>query len=168
MERNDGARCKENSSIGVEVEKHDRAQWRCKSVLKKYREVMEPGKEAEFYATHKPYEVIEMEGNALLAAGITLMWALIVGGGGTAYNHLNSVLQVYTGVAYVAGTLDAGSPTTITGGKEWIATWTGAVGDGVWSKWQVTNGTQGMNEKTEAMGTKSGGTWTLTVDITLS
>ncbi len=165
---NDGAKCKENSSIGVAVERHDKAQWGCKSVLKKYRDVIELGKEAEFYATHKPYEVIEMEGNALVAGGITLMWALIVGGGGTVYNNANSVLQVFTGAGYVAGTLDGASPATIAGGKEWIATWTGAVGDGVWSKWQVTNGVTAMNEKTEAMGTKSGGTWTLTVDITLS
>lgn len=148
--------------------KNDRAQWRCKSVLRKYREVMGSGKEAEFYATHKPYEVIEMEGNTLLAAGITLMWLLIVGGGGTPYSHANSVLQVYTGSAYVAGTLDAGSPSVVSGGEDWKATWTGATGDGVWSKWQVTNGATAMNEKTQAMGTKSGGTWTLEVTITLA
>jgi len=139
------------------------------TTLKKYHEVMEPGKEKEFFAKYQPYEVREIEGNALVNAGINVMWNLICGGGGTAFNNANSTLEVYITDAYVAGTLDGSFPTYGTDQKAtWKASWTGATGDGPWSKWKVTNGAVDLNEKTEALGTKSGGTWTLEVSITLS
>lgn len=140
------------------MKKRDVAYWHCRTVLKKYRE----GK-------IEPYEVRVIEGNALQAAGITAMWDLIVGGGAKdPFNNANSVLSVYAAAAWVAGTLDGASPETISGGKKWKASWTGATGDGAWTKWKVTNGTDQMNEKAEALGTKSGGTWVLEVSITLS
>lgn len=136
----------------------EQVRWHCHTILKKYHE-----------GETEPYEVREIEGNALKAAGITAMWDLIVGGGAKdPFNNANSTLEVYTGAAYEAGTLDGASPETISGGKKWKASWTGSDGDGTWSKWKVTNGTDDLNEKTEALGTKSGGTWTLEVEITLS
>jgi len=139
------------------IQVKEQARWRCHTVLKKYRE-----------GETEPYEIRKIEGNALVAAGITLMWELIVGAAGTPFNNANSTLEVYITDAYVAGVLDGASPETISGGKKWKAVWAGALGDGPWSKWKVTNGTIDMNEKTEALGTKSGGTWTLEVSITLS
>lgn len=140
------------------VQAKEQARWRCHTVLKKYRE-----------GETEPYEIREIEGNALQAAGITAMWDLIVGGGTKdPFNHANSVLAVYAATSWVNGTLDGASPETISGGKKWKASWTGASGDGAWTKWKVTNGTDQMNEKSEALGTKSGGTWTLEVSITLS
>ncbi|MBA7476038.1 hypothetical protein ES707_11413 [subsurface metagenome] len=135
----------------------EQARWRCHTVLKKYRE-----------GESVPYEVREIEGNALQAAGITEMWELIVGAASDPFNQANSTLEVYITDAYVEGVLDGASPETITGGKKWKAVWAGALGDGPWSKWKITNGTTDMNEKTEALGTKAGGTWTLEVSVTLS
>ena len=146
----------------------ERVSWNCRSWLEKYRDILELGKEDEFYATHKPYEVINMEGNALSNAGIDLIWDLVDGTSGVHFNNANSVLEVYIVDTWTAGTLDGSYPTSASQKISFKASWAGATGDGVWSKWRVTNGATAMNEKTEALGTKSGGTWTLTVSITLS
>ena len=93
------------------------------------------------------------------------------GGTNAAMTHANAKLAVYAAAAYVEGTLDGASPETISGGKKWKASWAGATGDGAWTKWKVyTEAATAwqMNEKSEALGTKSGGTWTLEVSITLS
>ncbi len=143
------------------MNKVEQAKWHCSTVLKKYKD-----------GETEPYEVKEIEGNALIAGGITAMWDLIVGG--TTYapmNHANSKLAVYTGSSYVDGVLDANSPETVTGGKKWKASWTGTSGDGTWSKWKIYTSAATawqMNEKTESLGTKSGGTWSLEVSVTLS
>ena len=140
------------------IQAKEQAKWHCSTVLKKYGE-----NETE------PYEVRTIEGNALETAGITAMWDLIVGGGvKDAFNQANSTLEVYAGGSYVAGSLDGASPETISNGKKWKASWAGASGDGAWTKWKITNGTDDLNEKSEALGTKSGGTWTLEVSVTLS
>lgn len=152
------------------MQKQDLVQWRCVSKLSKYREDIEPyrGKEAEFYKLFKPYEVIEMEGNALLNAGIDLIWDLVTGTSAAHFDTANFKVAVYIVDTWVNGVSDGGYPTSSAQAVTFKASWTGASGDGVWSKWRVTNGTIAMNEKTEALGTKSGGTWTLEVSITLS
>jgi len=143
------------------IQAKEHARWHCHTVLKKYRE-------DRLEDITEPYEIRTIEGNALKAAGITEMWELIVGAAATAWNHANSTLEVYTGAAYEAGTLDGASPETVSGGKKWKASWAGSDGDGEWTKWKVTNGETDLNEKTEGLGTKSGGTWTLEVSITIS
>ena len=141
------------------------------STVKKYAEEMLPGEKlADFEKRCKPVEVKEIEGNALIAAGIDILWSLACGGAGTHFGAANAVLSVYAGGSWVNGVLTGGYPTTGggTGAAIWKASWSGASGDGAWTQWKVTNGTQALNTKSEALGTKSGGTWTLEVTITIT
>ena len=72
------------------MEKQDIARWKCTTRLLKYHEDITPyardGREAEFHAKFKPYEVREIEGNCLLNEGIDEIWDLVTGAGGTPYN----------------------------------------------------------------------------------
>jgi len=145
--------------------KKEQAGHKTVTTLRKYHEIIKPGEEHKY----KPYETKRMEGNALIGAGIDVLWNLVCGGGGTNYGSANGNVEVYIVNAWNAGTLVGGYPTYGSGGAAvWKSSWTGVSGDGVWSKWAVTNGAQHLNEKTEALGTKSGGTWTLEVSITIT
>ena len=68
------------------MERHEAAKWLCRYSLRKYREDIETyrGREEEFRALFKPYEVISGEGNCLLNTGIDEMWDLICGDSVTA------------------------------------------------------------------------------------
>jgi len=141
------------------------------SIIRKYDEIKPKGMSLkEFEALYQPVEVRKIEGNALIEAGVDVLWALVCGdGGATSYGGANDTIEVYIVDTWDAGTADGDYPTYGSDGKAtWKASWTGSDGDGVWSKWAVTNGAQHLNEKTEALGTKSGGTWTLEVSITIS
>lgn len=143
----------------------DKARHNTVTILRKYHEVFS-SKDAHLY---KPYEVKIVKGNALIEAGVDVLWNLVCGGGGTNYGSVNGNIEVYIVDTWVAGVLEGGYPTYGSDGKSvWKSAWAGALGDGVWSEWAVTNGAQHLNEKTEALGTKAGGTWTLEVSITLS
>lgn len=140
------------------------------SVVKKYKEVMLPGETLqEFEKRCQPVEVREIDGNALIEAGVDILWTLACGDAATDFGSANAVLSVYAGGSWVDGTLTGGYPTYGSGGAaSWKASWSGATGDGEWTQWKVTNGAQALNTKAEALGTKSGGTWTLEVSITIT
>jgi hypothetical protein len=168
------------------MEKCEQARWRCRYRLSKYREDIGPyrGREGEFHRTFAPYEVREGEGNCLLNTGIDEMWDLIAG---DSSNHFNNAgarigvgdsstaaspsqtdLQAASNKTYKA--MESGYPTT-TSQK---ATFKSSFGDSdanyAWNEWVVKQATSGkcLNRKAESLGTKSGGTWTLEVSITLS
>lgn len=151
------AKAEDQAAVQVGMESKEQISWHCHTTLTKCRA-----------GETIPYEVREIEGNALQAVGITEMWELIVGAASTPYDQANSTVEVYVTDTYIEGVLDGASPETISGGKKWTAVWAGALGDGPWSKWKITNGEHDLNEKTEGLGTKSGGTWTLVVSVTLS
>jgi len=140
------------------------------SILKMYDEVMQPGQTLkEFESLHQPKELKTVEGNALVEAGVDIVWTLACGDTATDYGSSNATIQVYVTDSWVSGVLTASYPTYGSDGKAtWKASWTGTSGDGPWSKWAVTNGAQHLNEKTEDLGTKNGGTWTLEVSITIT
>jgi hypothetical protein len=162
------------------------ARWRCRYRLSKYREDIRPyrGREDEFHRLFRPYEVREGEGNCLLNTGIDEMWDLIagdssnhfdssgartgVGDSSTAADATQTDLQAASNKTYKA--MESGYPTT-TSQK---ATFKSSFGDSdanyAWNEWVVKQATSGkcLNRKVESLGTKSGGTWTLEVSITLS
>ena len=171
------------------MEKLELANWLCRFKLSKYHQDIEPyrGREDEFYQLFTPYEVIEGEGNCLLNSGIDEMWDLItgvvsgathiydnaaaqigVGDSSTSADPSQTDLQAATNKTYKG--MEASYPTS-TSQK---ATFKSSFGSGdanyTWNEWVVKQSTSGicLNRKVESLGTKSGGTWTLEVSITLS
>lgn len=166
----------------------EKANWHVKAVCRKYHQDIAPwqalGLEEEFYALFQPYEVIEREHNVLLNEGINAMWTLICGGSETAYNNTNARIGVgdsaTAAVATQTGLLgttafhavDTSYPTY---GTSQAVVFKSSFGDSEanfhWQEWTVDNGAsanKNMNRKVEDLGTKSSGTWSLQVTITIS
>jgi len=170
------------------MQKQDLAHWKCKAKLLKYNEDITPfareGREAEFHKLFKPYEVREIEGNLLLNEGIDEMWDLVTGAGGTAYNNTNARIGVGNGTAAADATqtglqggstafkaMEGGYPTSTSQKVTFKSSFGDAEANFAWEEWTVDNGStpdKNLNRKVESLGTKSTGTWTLEVSITLS
>lgn len=163
----------------------DAARWLCHYRLSKYRQDISPyrGSEAEFYERFQPYEVIEGEGNCLLNSGIGEMWDLICG---DSANHFSSsYAQIGVGDSTTAadpsqtdlqGTnktyqgMESGYPTSADQKASFKASFGESEANYAWNEWVVKQSASGkcLNRKVESLGTKSSGTWTLEVSITLS
>jgi len=164
----------------------DIAQWLCHYKLSKYHQDIEPyrGREAEFHKLFTPYKVIEGEGNCLLNTGIDEMWDLItgdsanhfnnastqigVGDSDTAANATQTDLQAATNKTYKG--METGYPTSTSQKATFKASFGASDANYTWNEWVVKHATSGkcLNRKVNALGTKSSGTWTLEVSITLS
>lgn len=129
-----------------------------------------------------------IHGNLLLNEGINLVWTLVAGGSGTAFNNSNSYLgvgdsstaesasqtglQASTNKLYKA--MDTGYPTYGTSQKiTFRSTFGGSEANFAWNEFTAANGNSdsatNLNRKVSAQGTKtSGQTWQLTLEITLS
>lgn len=131
----------------------------------------------------KPWEVVEGDYNAMVDNGINALLLLLVGGGGTAFNAANAYLGVgssttawnttqtalTTQLARVG--MKATYPVTGTKKQTFASDFVGASGDGAWQEWGIFNASSAgtmLSRKVESLGTKSGGTWTLTVDFSLA
>lgn len=166
--------------------KIETANWRCRYRLSKYHEDVTPylGREDEFHHIFKPFKVIEGEGNCLLNSGIDEMWDLITG---DSVNHFNNAsakigvgdsntaaspsqtdLQAATNKTYKG--MESGYPTSTTQKATFKASFGDSDANYVWNEWVIKQATSEkcLNRKVDSMGTKSGGTWTLEVSITLS
>ena len=169
----------------------EQANWKVRTRLLKYIEDIEPfakeGRETEFHKLYKPYEVKESEGNLLLNEGINALWSILcettptedrytaanarigVGNGTTAAAAAQTALQ---GGSTAFKAMESGFPTF---GSAQKATFKSSFGDTeanfAWEEWTIDNGAtpnKNLNRKVESLGTKSGGTWTLEVSVTLS
>ena len=133
-----------------------------------------------------PYEIVEIDGNLALTAGIQLVWTAVAGGTITAYDNTNAYLGVGDGTtaATASDTALAGTNTA------WVAMETSyptygsgntivfrsvfgsSVGNFDWQELAVGNGSAGgtlLNRKVTDQGTKvSGQSWTLTLTLSLS
>ena len=164
----------------------DVARWVCRYRLAKYHQDIEPyrGSEPAFNDRFEPYEVIKGEGNCLLNTGIDEMWDLIVG---DSANHFsNTTAQVGVGDSSTAASptqtdlqaatnntyksMESGYPTSTTQEATFKASFGDSEANYAWNEWVVRQSvsTVCLNRKVESLGTKSGGTWTLEVNITLS
>lgn len=171
------------------MQKQELANWLCRYRLTKYRQDIEPyrGKETEFHELFTPYEVIEGEGNCLLNSGIDEIWDLVTGvSSGADHIFDNAHAQIGVGDSDTAADatqtdLQAASNKTYKGMESSYptstsqkATFKASFGDSeanyAWNEWVVKQSTSAicLNRKVENLGTKSSGTWTLEVDITLS
>jgi hypothetical protein len=172
--------------MGGKMERKESARWLCRFELSKYREDIEKhrGNEIEFYGLYEPYEVINGEGNCLLNTGIDEMWDLICG---DSSNHFsNAMTQIGVGDSNTAAGasqtdlqaasnktykgMDGGYPTSTTQKATFKASFGASDANYTWNEWVVKQSTSGkcLNRKVESLGTKSGGTWTIQVDITLA
>lgn len=142
-----------------------------------------------------PEEVIEVEGNLLLNAGIQKLEDLLIGAGGppTAFNNANSRLGVgnsataeaasQTDLLAAAGAsnrqfkvMNATFPSRATQTISWQSDFLTGEANFVWAEWGVDSGTSSgttvsgvmLNRKVAALGTKATGTWTLTGTLTIS
>jgi len=168
------------------MEKQELANWRCRFRLSKYHEDIEPyrGRESEFHQHGTPYEVIEGEGNCLLNTGIDEMWDIIVGDSANHFNNAGAQigvgdsataaspsqtdLQAATNKTYQG--MESGYPTSTTQKVTFKSSFGASDANYAWNEWVVKQSTSAkcLNRKAESLGTKSGGTWTLEVNITLS
>ncbi len=168
------------------MEKQDTAKWLCRFQLNKYRQDIENyrGREVEFQRLYQPYEVISGEGNCLLNSGIDEIWDIVcgdsanhfnnagaqigMGDSNTAANATQTDLQAATNKTYKG--MDSGYPTSTTQKATFKASFGASEANYAWNEWVVKQATSGkcLNRKVESLGTKSGGTWTLQVDITLA
>ena len=171
-------------AIGCEVG----GLYKVRVTLDKYHEDIAPfrGREIEFYNKFRPYETVERERNGLLNEGINALWTLVCGGSETAYNAANARigvgdsatafaaaqtdLQASTNKLYKA--MDSTYPTYGTSQKATFkSSFTTGEANFAWAEWSVDNGSsasKNLSRKVEALGTKTSGTWSLTVEISLS
>ena len=173
------------------MKRQEHANWYMKARLLKYKEDITPfvkeGREAGFHKLYTPYEVIHQEGNCLLNSGINLMWALItasdttnifnntnaeigVGDSSTAANATQTDLQAVTNKLNKG--MEASFPTAppVSQKATFKSSFGAAEANFAWQEWVVREKQTDvcLNRKVESLGTKSTGTWTLEVDITLS
>ena len=168
------------------MEKQDVARWLCHYKLSKYQEDIEShrGREGEFHRLFKPYEVIEGQGNCLLNTGIDEMWDLITGVSSNYYNNANAQigvgdssaaadpsqtdLQAATNKTYKG--METGYPTSTSQKATFKSSFGDSEANYIWNEWVVKQSTSAkcLNRKVENLGTKTSGTWTLEVSITLS
>jgi hypothetical protein len=168
------------------MEKREPANWSCRFRLSKYTEDIASFRdnEAQFHRLFKPYEVIEGEGNCLLNSGIDEMWDLItgdsanhftnaaarigVGDSNTAAAASQTDLQAATNKTYKG--MESGYPVSTNQQAVFKASFGAGDANYAWNEWVVTQSASAkcLNRKVESLGTKSGGTWTLEVNITLA
>ena len=169
----------------------EEVRWQVSARILKYKEDIAPfekeGKEAEFHKLFKPYEVKEIEGNLLLNEGINALWSILceTTPTETRYTAANARIGVGNGSAAAAAAdtgltgastafkaMESGFPTF---GSSQKATFKSSFGDTdanfAWNEWTIDNGAtpnKNLNRKVESLGTKSTGTWTLAVSVTIS
>ena len=176
------------------MQKQDIANWVCQYRLEKrdgdINACKTPEERLKFLEDTQPYEILEGEGNVLLNTGINEIWGLITGitsGTNRLFNNVNAKIGVGdsstaadatqtdllgTNKAYKGQ--ETGHPTV---GSQKV-TFKSSFGDTeanfAWNEWVVksvdatTPTNICLNRKVESLGTKSSGTWTLEVSITLS
>ena len=170
------------------MENKDIAQWKCRYLLEKregdINACNSPEERCAFLENTKPYEVVEGEGNCLLNTGIDEMWDIITGDSANHFNNTNAQigvgdsntaanatqtdLQAATNKTYKG--METGYPTSTSQKATFKASFGASEANYTWNEWVVKQATsvKCLNRKVDALGTKSSGTWTLEVSITLS
>jgi hypothetical protein len=137
-----------------------------------------------------PYEVVEVEGNLLTTAGLTRITGLIIGTLSTTLDSTRVRLGVGdSATGAVVGDTDLGTnkyyrvmDATYPQASAGVLTFQGSFGSGdgnfAWQCWGLDVGTATVtssgtvatlvNRKVSSLGTKSAGTWVLTVTVTFS
>jgi hypothetical protein len=168
------------------MNKHESAKWQCRYTVSKYTEDINvfPGKPEEFQAAFSPYEVKNGEGNCLLNSGIDEIWDLVCGDSANHFNNAGTQIGVGDSTTAAAATqtdlqaatnktykgMDTGYPTSTSQKAAFKASFGSGEANYAWNEWVIKQSASGkcLNRKVESLGTKSGGTWVLQVEVTLS
>jgi len=168
------------------MKNHEPARWLCRYTLFKYREDIAAfsGVPEDFEKVFQPYAVIRGQGNCLLNSGIDEIWDLVCGD--SANHFTGTATQIGVGdspaAAFASQTdlqaaanktykgMDAGYPASSAQKVIFKACFGASEANYTWNEWVVKQSTSGkcLNRKAENLGTKSGGTWVLQGEITLS
>lgn len=156
----------------------DTLNWNVLATVEKWHD------SADFEAGKEPDEVQQEKGNILLNEGIGAMLALLTGGAATAFNAANARVGVGNSTVAAAATqtalqgasslykaMDSGYPSISGQTVNFKSTFGDAEANFAWQEWSVDNGAVALinlNRKVVNLGTKTSGTWSLTVSITIS
>ena len=165
--------------------------WRCRSLVEKWQT------DEAFAAGEQPFDAVEDVGNALMASGASFLWQCAMGAGGAGtllyLNTTNAALGVGDSttaatrtqtdlaaatnklrkVATSVANTDV-APPGVVGVQDRLTVVTSfATGEAnwVWNEWALFNSpTAGrmINRRVAALGTKTTGTWQLTITIDLT
>ena len=159
----------------------ENAQW----IIEKFHGDYKSHKEA-LEAEGKPFEVLKFKGNCLLNEGIGELEDIIAGlGTPTKWDNSNAYLGVGDSSTAAVATqtellgsnktydgMDSGYPQRSTQELSWKSTFGDAEGNHGWKEFTVSNTNsdtgKNLNRKVDDKGVKSGGTWVLTLKITIS
>ncbi len=173
------------------MERTEQANWHCRYRLEKRHGDIDAQKTPEgrkaFLEGTIPYEVKEGEGNCLLNSGINEMWDLVTGAvSGADHIFDNTHAQIGVGDSTTGATatqtdlmaatnktykaMEATYPTSTTQKATFKSSFGSGDANYAWQEWVVKQSTSAkcLNRKVESLGTKTTGTWTLEVTITLS
>lgn len=177
--------------VGVGMDGHEPVRWRAQWKVEK-RHGDWTGEQIAAGEAPEPYEVIEREGNLLTYGGASILWEALIGAAPTYFSNANAYIGVGDSTTAAAATqtdlqaatnklrkaMDATYPqhTDGTGAStnaQIVFKSSFASGDAnfAWQEWGIFNAsTSGrmLNRKVESLGTKTTGTWTMTVTLTLS
>lgn len=156
--------------------RHDVAVWEGRATVAKFHADDDPTR-----AT--PFEVIESEPNLLLTAGVTRIWNLVTGAGGTAYNATNARIAVGTSTTAAAagqtalvtetGRQVVDSAPVVSGNTvTFVATFGTGSANTVWQEIGTVDSASGgtfLNRLVNNFGTKtSSASWVASMAISLS
>lgn len=159
----------------------EHSQWRVEWKVEKWLDT------AKKLAGFAPDEIAMESQNIVLDVGATEMLKLITGTGGTAYSNANAYLFVgtdstaenaaqggviATGVNRAYSAMDSGYPTV--NGRQMVfrASFGDTEANFAWNEASIANGNGAsavsMNRKVASLGTKTTGTWTLQITVSLT
>ncbi len=176
---------------------NERGKWKVKTTLEKregdINKYSTPEERLKFLRENEPYEKIVFRGNCLLNGGADAILSLLTGYGSiTVYSNANAEIGVGDSDTAASRTQDDlqaaenydwqamedGFPTAPAENTEldgrsvkFKSSWGSEEGNFVWNEWAIRNGPYVhlcLNRKVESLGTKSGGTWTLEVEISIN
>jgi hypothetical protein len=188
---NEEGRLGEGAAVGAGQDGHEPVRWRAQWKVEK-RHGDWTGEQIAAGEAPEPYEVIEREGNLLTYGGASILWEALIGAAVTAFSNANAYIGVGDSTTAAAATqtdlqaasnklrkaMDSTYPqhtdgTGSSSNAQVVFKSTFASGDAnwVWNEWAIFNAAAAgrmLNRKVESLGTKTTGTWTMTVTLTLS
>lgn len=179
--------------IEAPEKKAEPVQWHAELELRKYEGDWSAEEIDAGLADDALIETINREGNLLVIGGASALWERLKGTAVTAFDNTNAILGVGDSTTAAADTqtnlqaatnklgkaMDATYPThtdsTGTAGSKSIvyrSTFGSSDANFAWQEWGIFNGALGtgrmLNRKVESLGTKTTGTWVLTITLSLA
>ncbi len=181
----------EGAALSAGLGSHEPVRWRAQWKVEK-RDGDWTAEQIAAGEAPPPYEVLEREGNLLTYGGASILWEALIGAAITAFSNANAYIGVGDSSTAAAATqtdlqaatnklrkaMDATYPqhtdgTGASSNAQIVFKSTFGSGDAnfAWQEWGIFNASSSgrmLNRKVESLGTKTTGTWTMTVTLSLS